>query len=285
MKNFIRKIKNIKFTQQYTLQNSQTVQYHDKLPLPMLIFHYFLVIFFHILGAIVLVYIIGMGLMYIGFLGELSSRTIFFLWNLLGSYILPTAILILSIFVIISSNPIYSLICLILVFFSSALFLLSINVNFLAMIYLIIYIGAIAILFLFVIMMFNLRELNQQVTKINDFSFLSISFILYFFVLWKFYALLLDYIVTYVEYEKYFYHFAQKKTCSLQYFLTYQYMDTLLFGTLFYTYYSYLFLVAALILLTSMLGSIILALSTTEKTMETKSLASFAFFLKLVIQW
>jgi NADH-ubiquinone oxidoreductase chain 6 len=69
------------------------------------------------------------------------------------------------------------------VFFSTAIFLLSLNVNFLAMIYLIIYIGAIAILFLFVIMMFNLRELKQQSTEINDYSFLSISFIFYFFAL------------------------------------------------------------------------------------------------------
>jgi NADH:ubiquinone oxidoreductase subunit 6 (subunit J) len=81
------------------------------------------------------------------------------------------------------SNPVYALICLILVFFSTALFLLSIKVNFLAMIYLIIYIGAIAILFLFVIMMFNLRELKQQSTTVNDYSFLSVSFSCYFFAL------------------------------------------------------------------------------------------------------
>ena len=66
-------------------------------------------------------------------------------------------ILILSLLVVILSNPIYALICLILVFFNSAVFLLSINVNFLAMIYLIIYIGAIAILFLFVVMLLNVR--------------------------------------------------------------------------------------------------------------------------------
>jgi len=134
------------------------------------------------------------------------------------------------------------------------------------MIYLIIYIGAIAILFLFVIMMFNLKELNQQATDINDYSFLSISFSLYFFTLWKFYSLFLDYTLTYIEYDKYFNDFAKKNIDNLQYFLTYQYTDTLLFGTLFYEYYSYLFILAALILLTAMLGSIILALSTTEKS-------------------
>src|SRR6202044_1015359 len=112
--------------------------------------------------------------------------------------------------------------CLISTFLSAALFLLSVNVGFLAMIYLIIYIGAIAILFLFVIMMFNLRELKQQSTAINDYSFLSISFSLCFLVLSKFYALLLDAIMTFVEYDKYFNDFAKIKLDSLHYFLTYQ---------------------------------------------------------------
>ncbi len=89
---------------------------------------------------------------------------------------LPTIIITLSVLVITLSNPVYALVCLILVFFSTALFLLSINVNFLALIYLIIYIGAIAILFLFVIMMFNLRELENQSIQINDYSLISISF-------------------------------------------------------------------------------------------------------------
>ena len=96
---------------------------------------------------------------------------------------LPAVILILSVCVVTLSNPIYALICLIIIFFSAAVFLLSINVNFLAMIYLIIYIGAIAILFLFVIMMFNLRELKQHSNQINDYNSLSISFGLYFLVL------------------------------------------------------------------------------------------------------
>jgi NADH-quinone oxidoreductase subunit J len=181
---------------------------------------------------------------------------------------LPATILILSLFVVVLPNPIYALICLILVFFSAAVFLLSINVNFLAMIYLIIYIGAIAILFLFVIMMFDLRELQQQSSKINDYSFLSISFSLCFLVLYKFYGLLLDRMVTFIEYDKYFNNYAKTKFESLRYFLTYQHTDTLLFGTLLYDYYSYLFLVSGLILLTSMLGSIILALSTTEETLD-----------------
>jgi NADH:ubiquinone oxidoreductase subunit 6 (subunit J) len=178
-------------------------------------------------------------------------------------------ILTLSVLVVLLPNPIYALVSLIFVFFGTALFLLSINVNFLAMIYLIIYIGAIAILFLFVIMMFNLRQLQQQNTNMYDFSSKALSFILYFFVLYKFYAWVRDIIIIFVECDKYFTEFTRTRLDSLRYFLTYQYRDTLLFGTLLYDYYSYLFLLSALILLTSMLGSIILALSTTEETKDS----------------
>lgn len=220
----------------------------------------------NILVAIVFTYLVLIALSYLGLVGEFATKGIGVLWKGFGTFLLPTSIIILSILVIILPNPVYALVCLILVFFSAALFLLSINVNFLALIYLIIYIGAIAILFLFVIMMFNLRELEQQSTNLNDYSFLSISFWFYLLILFKYYSLFLDYIWTYIEYDSYFNEHFLLKTQSLNYYLTYQYADILLFGTTLYTYYCYLFLVAALILLTAMLGSIILALSTTEKT-------------------
>jgi NADH:ubiquinone oxidoreductase subunit 6 (subunit J) len=43
-----------------------------------------------------------------------------------------------------------------------------------------------------------------------------------------------------------------------------QRFDILIFSELFYTYYSYLFLLSGMILLSAMLGSIVLALSTVE---------------------
>lgn len=93
---------------------------------------------------------------------------------------MPTGIIFLSGLVVLNTNPIYSLASLILVFFSAAVFLLSLKINFLAMIYLIIYIGAIAILFLFVIMMFNLRNLKQGpgVTHV----LFSYNFVFYCFI-------------------------------------------------------------------------------------------------------
>ena len=220
----------------------------------------------HLAAVFGLTFIVTTGLIYLGFIGEFTTESLYLIWKKIGVFLLPTAILTLSILVITLSNPIYALVCLILVFFNTALFLLSINVNFLALIYLIIYIGAIAILFLFVIMMFNLKELQKQSTRINDYSFVSISFWFYFLVLSKFYSLLLDFIWSYIEYDSYFNEYLVLKKQNLTYYLTYQYVDSLLFGTLLYTYYCYLFLIAALILLTAMLGSIVLALSATETT-------------------
>ena len=226
------------------------------------------ILILNFLSAVVFTAVLVLLLISLGLLGEFATQGIAILWQKIGTFLLPTIIIVLSVLVITLSNPVYALVCLILVFFSTALFLLSINVNFLALIYLIIYIGAIAILFLFVIMMFNLRELENQSTALNDYSFLSISFWFYLLIVSKFYSLFLDYVWTCIEYDVYFNEYFLLKTHNITYYLTYQYVDTLLFGTLLYTYYCYIFLVAALILLTAMLGSIILALSTTEKTKD-----------------
>jgi NADH-quinone oxidoreductase subunit J len=79
----------------------------------------------------------------------------------------------------------HALLALILLFISSAVFLLSIKIKFLAFMYLIIYIGAIAILFLFVIMLFNLRTLKKSDVKIKEFSFINITFKIFFIALVK----------------------------------------------------------------------------------------------------
>jgi len=68
---------------------------------------------------------------------------------------------------LISKNPIYALLSLIAVFFNAIILLLSLKIEFLALTFLIIYVGAIAILFLFVIMMFNLKKLQSIKTHKN----------------------------------------------------------------------------------------------------------------------
>jgi NADH-quinone oxidoreductase subunit J len=63
-------------------------------------------------------------------------------------------------FLLWSQNPLFGILGLILVFINAAIILVSLNVNFLALIYVIIYVGAICVLFLFVIMLLNLRHFD-----------------------------------------------------------------------------------------------------------------------------
>lgn len=78
--------------------------------------------------------------------------------------------LISGLFTITSSNPVVSLIFLISVFVNASIYLIITGVNFIGLAYIIIYVGAIAVLFLFVIMMLNIKlseivETEKQYTK------------------------------------------------------------------------------------------------------------------------
>jgi len=78
-------------------------------------------------------------------------------------FILLTLLIIQSsLLVIKSTNPIYSIFNLILVFIGVTLILLILGIDFIAMLFLIIYIGAISVLFLFIVMMLNLKIVNVE---------------------------------------------------------------------------------------------------------------------------
>jgi len=72
-------------------------------------------------------------------------------------YFLISCGLISAILVIVSNNPIHGVLALILLFLNSSILLLTYEVNFLALIIIIIYLGAVTILFLFTLMMLNLQ--------------------------------------------------------------------------------------------------------------------------------
>jgi NADH-quinone oxidoreductase subunit J len=56
------------------------------------------------------------------------------------------------------SNPVHSVLFLVLTFFIAALSLLSMGREFLSLLFRVVYMGAIAVLFLFVVMMLDLKE-------------------------------------------------------------------------------------------------------------------------------
>jgi NADH-quinone oxidoreductase subunit J len=67
-------------------------------------------------------------------------------------------ILLFSFFSVTSGNAVFGVLFLVLSFFSSSIFLISLGIDFIGIMLMVVYVGAIAVLFLFVVMMLNLNE-------------------------------------------------------------------------------------------------------------------------------
>jgi NADH-ubiquinone oxidoreductase chain 6 len=67
------------------------------------------------------------------------------------------AAILCGIFVIISKNPIVSVLFLIGLFLSISGYLIMLGINFIGLSYLLVYVGAVSILFLFILMLINVR--------------------------------------------------------------------------------------------------------------------------------
>ncbi len=158
-----------------------------------------------------------------------------------------------AIMVIISKNTIYSVFFLILVFVSVSILFIMIGAEFLGMIMLIVYVGAVAVLFLFVVMMLNIVE---QVTRrssrkgfINYISVGSIVGVIIFLEL-----------LVVIGGWKYKGTFIPLSDININVDLS----NTHVLGNILYTDYIHLFQIAGMILLVAMIGAITLTFSKRE---------------------
>jgi len=153
-----------------------------------------------------------------------------------------------SIFVLISENPVHSVLFLILTFCNAAAILLLLNVEFLGLIFIIIYVGAIAVLFLFVVMMLNVKIYSSKSFAQNPIVFLIgfIAFSQIFLLLEK----------TFLDSNT----LIASETVSVSTFLdSLSSIDVL--GQGLYNNYIICFLIAGLVLLVAMIGAIVLTLN------------------------
>lgn len=67
------------------------------------------------------------------------------------------AVILCGIFVIVSKNPVVSVLFLIGLFLSISIYLMLLGLNFIGLSYLLVYVGAVSILFLFILMLINIR--------------------------------------------------------------------------------------------------------------------------------
>lgn len=179
--------------------------------------------------------------------------------------------LISAVMVIGAQNPIHSVIFLILVFCNATGFLIILKIEFIALMFLIIYVGAIAVLFLFVVMMLNIKisELNQNwVRYLPIGSLISLIFLTQVFLIVDndFCSVpplnsldgtknLTPYIQDWSILNNEFFQ-DQKSWSSLIDSKT----NIQSLGYLVYTYYIYYFIMASLILLVAMIGAIVLTM-------------------------
>ncbi|MEC7885479.1 MAG: NADH-quinone oxidoreductase subunit J [Pseudomonadota bacterium] len=92
-------------------------------------------------------------------------------YQLILFYFLSAIILTSSIAMILIRNTVNSALLLVFIFFNTAIIWLLLNAEFLAILLVLVYVGAVLVLFLFVVMM--LSEHEKQIPKKNSYIFLS----------------------------------------------------------------------------------------------------------------
>jgi len=168
------------------------------------------------------------------------AHTIFF-------FIFSLIAIISSVMVIVSKNTVHSVFFLILDFITISCLFIMIGAEFLGMIMLIVYVGAVAVLFLFVVMMLNVaQQKNQWFGTTSGYSHMPVGLIIglaIFFELiiviggWKYKPDLLS--INSIDFDK-------------------NITNTHSIGNILYTDYIHLFQLSGMILLVAMIGAIVL---------------------------
>ena len=177
-------------------------------------------------------------------------------------YIISFNLLLCSFMVVLIKNPLYSVLFLVMCFVLSASLLFLLECEFISLIFIVIYVGAIAVLFLFVVMMLNIKitDSTKDVLKyIPAGNFLGFVFLLE---------------ILYIFFDTYTVN--PYTTSKMFNFYTNWYAkidgitDIEMLGQVLYTYYIIQFLVAGLLLLLAVIGASVLTLHTKDSLLKTQ---------------
>ena len=162
-------------------------------------------------------------------------------------YLLAGVIVMSALGVITARNPVHCVLLLILAFFNAAGLFILMGAEFLAMILIIVYVGAIAVLFLFVVMML---DIDQASVRRGFFNYLPLGLVIGGILLFELIAVLAALgagtgagageAAAYVEPQR---------------------VQAFDLGVLLYTRYVHFFQLAGLVLLVAMIGAIVLTMS------------------------
>ena len=155
-------------------------------------------------------------------------------------YLFAAITLLAGLMVVSARNPVHSVLFLILAFFNAAGLFVLLHAEFLAMLLVVVYVGAVAVLFLFVVMMLDINfvELREGFQRYRPLGLLIAG------------VLLVELFVTFFSLT------GSDATVPVMSDVH----NTLALGRVIYTDYIYLFQLAGLILLVAMIGAITLTL-------------------------
>jgi NADH-ubiquinone oxidoreductase chain 6 len=179
--------------------------------------------------------------------------------------------ILLGIFIIITKNPIISVLYLILLFSCVSCYLIFIGIKFIGISYLLVYVGAVSILFLFILMLINIR-VSELISDTNNNLPLALITIIAFFI--PFTNLLPDakskLNIIGFELNKSLQDITNTKQVS---YVTSKNWDgnildstdIMSIGNIMYTSYSIWLLITSIILLLAMVGSIVITIKQIKK--------------------
>lgn len=156
-----------------------------------------------------------------------------------------------SVQVIFSRNPVYSVLFLVLAFCNSSVLLLMLEVEFLGLLFLVVYVGAIAVLFLFVVMILDIKEvaplLGFQSTG-EIYRYLPVSFVLGGILFCVLFFVFSGGFVNSPDFFNLYY---------VNFFYSIDFVTNIeIFGNVLYTYFFFYLIVAGLLLLLAMVGCV-----------------------------
>jgi NADH-quinone oxidoreductase subunit J len=168
-------------------------------------------------------------------------------------YVFSAVLLASGVMVIASRNPVHSVLFLILAFFNAAALFLLLGAEFLALILVIVYVGAVAVLFLFVVMML---DINFVELRRGFLQYLPIGFTVG--------------VILAIELVLVFGTWAAAPSIAAPLAQAPGVTNTQALGALLYTRYVYAFQAAGMVLLVAMIGAIVLTLRTREGVRRQK---------------
>ncbi|WP_163851023.1 NADH-quinone oxidoreductase subunit J [Pseudooceanicola aestuarii] len=159
-------------------------------------------------------------------------------------YLFAMSVVAGGLFTVIARNPVHSVLWLILTFLSSAGLFVLMGAEFVAMLLIIVYVGAVAVLFLFVVMMLDVdfAELKAEMAKYMPLALLIGV------------VLLMQFGLAYGAWE------SAEGAQAARTAIAMDGENTVLLGTMIYDRYFLIFQLAGLILLVAMIGAIVLTL-------------------------